>query len=164
MMNGYSDMVKASGCDWMRGQKDPTGWENRHQIPQDQWHEKWHNYQRDLDIQTDMDWITEAVYQFVQVHLDRMIRRNEMLWGDFCKPRYHWNEVTEQYDKYLDLNTLGYDLTDPNTVVPPTPKTVIPEPEKHFSFSTTLMVMAIELYQNESERKFSILSPMRIRS
>ena len=154
MMNGYSDMVKAGGCDWMRGQKDPIGWENRHQIPQDHWHEKWLNYQRDLDIQRDMDWISEAVYQFYQVHLDRMIRKNEMLWGDFCRPRYHWNEVTEQYDKYLDLNTLGYDLTDPNTVVPPTPKTVIPEPEKHFSFSTILMVMAIELYQIESERKF----------
>ena len=77
-----------------------------------------------------------------------------MLWGDFCRPKYHWNEVPEQYDKYLDLNKLGYDLTDPTTLVPPTPKTVIPEPEKHFSFSTILMVMALELYQNESERKF----------
>ena len=58
-----------------------------------------------------------------------------MLWGDFCKPKYHWNEATEQYDKYLDLNTLGYDLTDPTTLVPPTPKTVIPEPEKQFFHS-----------------------------
>ena len=33
-------------------------------------------------------------------------------------------------------------------------KTVIPEPEIHFSVSTTLMVMAIELYQAESERQF----------
>ena len=147
-------MVKASGCDGMRGQKDPVGWENRHQIPQDHWHEKWLNYQRDLDIQSDMDWITEAVYQFYQKHLDKMIRSNEMLWGYFCKPRYNWNVATEQYDQYLDLDMSGYDLRDPNTVVTPTPKTVIPEPEKHFAFSTTLMVMAIELYQHEAERKF----------
>ena len=39
-----------------------------------------------------------------------------------------------------------------STVIPMTEKTVIPEPEVHFSFSTTLMVMAIELYQAESER------------
>ena len=48
----------------------------------------------------------------------------------------------------------GFDLTDPTTIVTPTPKTVIPEPEKNFSFTTILMVMAIELYQEESERKF----------
>ena len=41
--------------------------------------------------------------QFYQVHLDRMIRKNELLWGDFCKPKYHWNEVKEEYEKYLDL-------------------------------------------------------------
>ena len=135
----------------MRGQSVPNNWENRRQIPMEHWHEKWLNYQRDFDLQEDMDWISEAVYQFYQVHFDRMIRKNELLWGDFCKPKYHWNEVTEQYAKYLDLNTLGYDLTDPTTLVPPTPKTVIPEPEKHFSFSTVLMVMAIELHQNENE-------------
>ena len=48
----------------------------------------------------------------------------------------------------------GFDLTDQTTVVTPTPKTVTPEPEKHVSFTTILMVMAIELYQEESERKF----------
>ena len=42
----------------------------------------------------------------------------------------------------------------PGTFVPPNSKTVMPEPEKHFSFSTILMVMAIELYQAESEQKF----------
>ena len=40
------------------------------------------------------------------------------------------------------------------TVIPMTEKKVIPEPELHFSLSTTLMVMAIELYQAESERQF----------
>ena len=53
------------------------------------------------------------------------------------------NEITEEYDAYLDLSTIGYELTDPTVVVPSIPKKVIPEPEIHFSFSTTLMVMAI---------------------
>ena len=80
--------------------------------------------------------------------------RTNFFWGDFCKPKYHWNEVKEEYEKYLDLNMTGFDHTDPTTVVTPTPKTVIPEPEKHVSFTTILMVMAVELYQKESERKF----------
>ena len=153
-MRDFSENVQQSGCDWMRGQGPPHNWENRFNIPMNCWHETWLNYQRDLDIQEDMEWLSEAVFQFYQIHLDRMIRRNELLWGDFCKPKYHWNEVKEEYEKYLDLNMTGFDLTDPNTVVTPTPKTVIPEPEKHFSFTTILMVMAIELYQEESERKF----------
>ena len=40
-------------------------------IPMNSWHETWLNYQGDLDIQEDMDWISEAVFQFYQVHLDR---------------------------------------------------------------------------------------------
>ena len=153
-MRDFSQNVKQSGSDWMRGQGPPNNWENRFNIPMNSWHETWLNYQGDHDIQEDMEWLSEAVFQFYQVHLDRMIRKNELLWGDFCKPKYHWNEVKEEYEKYLDLNMAGFDLTDPTTVVTPTPKTVIPEPEKHFSFTTILMVMAIELYQEESERKF----------
>ena len=87
-----------------------------------------------------------------------------MLWGDFCKLRYNWNIDTETYDHYLDLDTTGYNLSDPNTVVTPTSKNVIPEPEKHFAFSTTLMVMAIELYQDEAEKSFALMSPTRMRS
>ena len=163
-MRDFSENVRQSGCDWMRGQGPPNNWENRHNVPMNSWHETWLNYQRDLDIQEDMEWLSEAVYQFYQVHLDRMIRKNELLWGDFCKPKYYWNEVKEEYEKYLDLNMTGFDLTDPNTVVTPTPKTVIPEPEKHFSFTTTLMVMAIEIYQGESARKFATMSHMLIKS
>ena len=96
--------------------------------------------------------------------LDRMIRKNELLWGDFCRPKYHWNEVTEEYEKYLDLNTHGYGLTDPNTTVPKTSKTVIPEPEKHFSFSTILMAMAIELFSKNLKEGFAILPLMLIKS
>ena len=137
----------------MRGQEEPPNWSNRHNIPMHSWHETWFNYQMDLGIQKDMEYLSEAVFQFYQVHLDRVIRKNELLWTDFCKKRYHWKEALNEYETYLDLNTTGYDLTDPGTFVTPTPQTVIPEPEKHFSFSTILMVMAIELYQEESEQK-----------
>ena len=164
MMRDFSASVKRSGCDWMRGQGPPNNWENRHNIALNNWHETWLNSQRDLDIQQDMEWLSEAVFQFYQVHLDRMIRKNELLWGDFCRPKCHWNEVREEYEKYLDLNTQGYDLTDPNTVDPTTPKTVIPEPEKHFSFSTILMVVAIDFIKKNLKEDFATMSHMLIKS
>ena len=64
----------------MRGQVDPANWERRHEIPMNSWHETWPNYQRDIEIQDDMGWLSEAVYQFYQVHLDKMIRKNDKLW------------------------------------------------------------------------------------
>ena len=57
----------------MRGQGPPNNWENRHNVPMNSWHETWLNYQRDLDIQEDMEWLPEAVYQFYKVHLDRIM-------------------------------------------------------------------------------------------
>ena len=80
------------------------------------------------------------------------------------RPKCHWNEVREEYEKYLDLNTQGYDLTDPNTVDPTTPKTVIPEPEKHFSFSTILMVVAIDFIKKNLKEDFATMSHMLIKS
>ena len=73
------------------------------------------------------------------------------MWGDFCKKELDkdGNETGR-----LELNTYGYDMTDPNVVVPMNKKTVIPDPEAHFSFSTKLMVLAIDLYQNEAPRDF----------
>ena len=44
-------------------------------------------------------------------------------------------------------------MRNQSTVIPTTEKTVIPEPQIHFSFSTTPMVMAIELYLQESDRQ-----------
>ena len=88
MMRDFSENVKRNGCDWMRGQDVPNNWESRRNMDMSSWHEKWLNYQRDLDIQQDMDWLSEAVFHFYQVHLDRMIRKNELLWGDFCRPKY----------------------------------------------------------------------------
>ena len=143
-MRTLSERARERGFDWMSGQVDPANWD-RHEIPMNSWHETWPNYQRDIEIQDDMDWLSEAVCQFYQVHLDRMIRKNDKLWGDFCPKRYVWNDATQRYDEYLELSTKGYDTTDPTVVIPSTPKTVIPEPDKHFSFSTMLMVMALEL-------------------
>ena len=50
----------------------------------------------------------------------------------------------------LELNTHGYDMTIPVMQVPMNKKTIIPEPERHFSFSTKMMVMAIDLYEDEA--------------
>ena len=72
------------------------------------------------------------------------------MWGDFCKKKYD----DDGNDIGLELNTCGYDMTDPNVEVPMTKKTIIPDPETHFSFSTKLMVLAIDLYQNEAPRGF----------
>ena len=153
-LRDLSNNLRANGCDWMRGQDEPLNEETRHEIPKNSWHEKWLNYERDLEIQEDQDWLSEAVFHSYQKHLDKMIRANDLLWMDFCRKRYVWNEEKGDWDTFLELSTRGYDTTDPTVVVPSTYKTVIPEPELHFSFSTTLMVMAIELYQQEAERSF----------
>ena len=150
-----------SQCDWMRGQVAPQNWERRHEIDKNSWHETWLNYGRDLGIQDDMDWLSGAVYQFYQAHLDMMIRKNDKLWGDFCRRRYMWKEDTEKYDGFLDLSTTGCDMMNPSTVIPMTEKTVIPEPEIHFSFATTLMVMAIFIRQSLND-SFATMSPMLI--
>ena len=55
-----------------------------YEIDRNSWHETWLTYQRDLEIQEDMEWFFEAVYQLYQVHLDLMIRKNDKFWGDFC--------------------------------------------------------------------------------
>ena len=69
-----------------------------------------------------MDWISEAVYQFYQVHLDGMIRKNDKLWGDFFRKRYVWNDELNKWDEYLDLSKKGFDMRDPTTVFPSTEK------------------------------------------
>ena len=81
-----------------------------------------------------IEWCSEAVCQLYQVHLDKMIRKDDKLWGDFCRTRYVWNDATQRYDEYLGLSTKGHDKRNPSTVIPMTEKTVIPEPEIHFSF------------------------------
>ena len=45
-------------------------------------------------------------------------------------------------------------MTIPGIQVPMNKKTVIREPERHFSFSTKLMVVAIDLYEEEAPPSF----------
>ena len=45
-------------------------------------------------------------------------------------------------------------MNDPGVGVPMNKKTAIPEPERHFSFSTKLMVLAIDLYEEEAPKEF----------
>jgi len=73
------------------------------------------------------------------------------LWGDFCQRR---KDIRGNILEELELNTFGYDMTIPGIQVPMNKKTVIPEPERHFSFSTKLMVMAIDLYEEEAPSNF----------
>ena len=54
----------------------------------------------------------------------------------------------------LELNTYGYDMIIPGITVPMNKRTVIPEPERHFSFSTKMMIMAIDLYEDEAPSNF----------
>ena len=56
--------------DGMRGQEEPLSWANRHQIPKESWKERWHLYERDLAIQQDMEFFSEAVFSLYQDHLE----------------------------------------------------------------------------------------------
>ena len=140
--------------DWMRGQGEPPGWEDRFRIDREQWSEIWHLYERDLMIQEDMEWLVEAFFTFYRKHLCRLIRENDRMWGDFCQKVVgaHGNELDQ-----LELNTFGYDMTDPNVEVPVNKKTVIPDPEKHFSFSTKLMVWQL-ICTNRRLPRISVLA------
>ena len=132
------------------GAGEPPGWEDRFSIDRDQWSENWLLYEPDEQIQQDVEWFAEAVFFFYQIHLDRLIQDNDRLWVDFCRKKFDadGNEVG------LQPNMLGYDASRPDVTVPMNKDTVIPDPEAHFSFSTKLMVLAIEVYQRESPRDF----------
>ena len=66
-----------------------------------------------------------------------------MLWGDFCKKVVKRDPVTGEVE---DTGMLDLVFPPGATEVFPEPSNAIPEPERHFSFSTSLMVLATELY------------------
>ena len=81
-----SERARARGSEWMRGSQEPQSWDQRLEIDKNAWPETWLMYQRDLEIQSDMEWLSEEVYQLYQViHLDQVIRKSDKLWGDFQK-------------------------------------------------------------------------------
>ena len=151
-MEGYMNSCRQYWTDWMRGQTAPTGWEDRHSINRDEWREKFLLYERDLAIQKDMEYLSEAVFVFYTKHLDQFIRENNKLWGDFCRRK---KDRDGNILDALELNTHGYDMTIQGITVPMNKRTVIPEPERHFSFSTKMMIMAIDLYEDEAPASFS---------
>ena len=150
-MRNYFETCRQFRTDWMRGQVEPFGWDDRFNIDRNNWREAFLLYERDLAIQADLEYLTEAVFVFYTKHLDKFIRENDKLWGDICKKRVDGdgNVLNE-----LELNTHGYDMAIPGIQVPMNKKTVIPEPERHFSFSTKMMVMAIDLYEEEAPSSF----------
>ena len=151
-MEGYMASCRRHWTDWMRGQVEPAGWEDRFSIRREDWREKFLLYERDLAIQKDMEYLSEAVFVFYTKHLDQFIRENNKLWGDFCKRK---RDSDGNILDALELNIHGYDMTIPGITVPMNKKTVIPEPERHFSFSTKMMIMAIDLYEDEAPAHFS---------
>ena len=62
-LNYFLDDCRHEHTDWMQGQGEPPGWEDRYDIEREQWSEK-RLYERDLMIQADLEWLAEAVYQF----------------------------------------------------------------------------------------------------
>ena len=146
------DSCRRHWTDWMRGQVEPAGWEDRFSINREDWREKFLLYERDLAIQKDMEYLSEAVFVFYTKHLDQFIRENNKLWGDFCKRK---KDRDGNILDALELNTHGYDMTIQGITVPMNKRTVIPEPERHFSFSTKMMIMAIDLHEDEAPANFS---------
>ena len=142
-MRNVLENAKYYNADWMRGEDEPSAWDTRFEIPKDMWPERWHLYERSMAIQNDMEFFAEAVYTFYQAQLDKMIRKNPLLWGDFCKKLRKLNPETGNMEE-SDLLDLA--MAPRATEVYADYNTVKPEPEKHFSFSTTLMVLAVELY------------------
>ena len=146
-MTTYLDTCRRHWTDWMRGQVEPPGWDERFDIDRENWRERFLLYERDLEIQQDLEYLSEAVFVFYTKHLDKFIRENNKLWGDFCKRKV---DRDGNIMDALELNTHGYDMTIPGITVPMNKRTVIPEPERHFSFSTKMMIMAIDLYEDEA--------------
>ena len=151
-MEGYLGSCRRHWTDWMRGQVEPAGWEDRFSISREDWREKFLLYERDLAIQKDMEYLSEAVFVFYTKHLDQFIRENNKLWGDFCRRK---KDRDGNILDALELNTHGYDMTIQGITVPMNKRTVIPAPERHFSFSTKMMIMAIDLYEDEAPANFS---------
>ena len=125
-LRNFLDDCRYNHTDWMRGQGEPPGWEDRFSIERGQWSENWLLYERDQMIQEDLKWFAEAVCRFYQKHLDKMIRENDRMWGDFCKKKYDDDDDGNEIG--LELNTWGYDMTDPDVEVPMTKKTITRNP------------------------------------
>ena len=61
-MTQVLDDVKNSHANWMRGAEEPLNWDQRFSIDKQQWPERWHTYERNLALQQDMEFWSEAVF------------------------------------------------------------------------------------------------------
>eukprot|EP00435_Cladocopium_sp_Y103_P034633 s133_g9.t1 len=142
--------------DWLRDLVEPVGYQDRHDIDATLWSENFRMYRRDELIQADLEWLQEAVFDFYQRHLDNLIRSNERLWGDFCKRNEDEHGNTEDEEG----NSLGLEMAPPPGGFLPNKEyklnkfNIVPFPEKHFSFSTKMMLLAIQLYQERADHQF----------
>ena len=74
-MRAVIDAAKFNHAAWMRGAQEPLNWQNRFDIPKQNWPERRHFYERDLAIQQDMEFLSEAVFTFYQDHLGKIRAR-----------------------------------------------------------------------------------------
>eukprot|EP00435_Cladocopium_sp_Y103_P063415 s194_g25.t1 len=113
------------------------------------WSENFKMYRRDEFIQQDLEILTEPVFDMYQKHLDKLIRSNDKLWGVFCLQR-----------KDPSGNILGLELVMPpgwkkgDPAVEMNKDHIIPQPELHFSFSTKMLLLAVQLYRQNVEYTF----------
>ena len=56
-LNYFLDDCRYYHTDWMRGQGEPPGWEDRFDNDREQWSETWLLYERDLAIQEDFEMV-----------------------------------------------------------------------------------------------------------
>ena len=62
----------------MRGSGEPQGWGGRFDIDRERWSEIWHLYERDLMIQEDLKWLSEAVFtSYVLPKASRQVDQRE---------------------------------------------------------------------------------------
>ena len=63
-MTTYLDTCRRHWTDWMRGQVEPPGWDERFNIDRENWRERFLLYERDLEIQQDLEYLSQAVFVF----------------------------------------------------------------------------------------------------
>ena len=59
-MRTYFETCRRHWTDWMRSQIEPLGWDDRFDIDRDNWRDVFLLYERDLAIQKDLEYLSEA--------------------------------------------------------------------------------------------------------
>ena len=75
-MRTLSDRARANGSDWMRGQDEPQNWDVVSRLTKTLGMKHGSTTSVTLRFKMTWMWLSEAVYQFYQVRLGRMTRKN----------------------------------------------------------------------------------------